>query len=630
MNAGAPGSGPPLLPVEAVRDQLRRLGYLDSGLDRFVLGTSAPRSPLRASAHAALRVGLLGGAFGAAALVLFALSLDQRLLREPRDLLLLTIYLFAALGGVAALLAFLAGLLATWSVRRTGRMPGPRLARNLGLFVGGLGLVYVALWWQSHAAQAGGPLQALALVLGSALAWGLGRFASSVAVAVFSAAGRAPQLPQARLSRRQLTLLLGGAGLFMGAALALASAWGQRPQPGPDFAVLPTGLHVRVLALDGLEGRLTRVLLERGELPHLQALLAQAAWGRLRAEPERIPAIVWTTLATGRGPEAHGIQAVGVRRLPGMRTPVPATENALVQTLGTALDLLRLTRTQPPTSVLRSVKTFWNVASEKGLRVGVVNWWATWPADTLNGFLVSERTIFKLEKQAAADREVFPAEAFERLRPLATDARLSVSPDSAGTTGAVARAARLDRFHLAALHALRAGGAPDVEALYLPGLDIVTTQELGDAPTADLAALELRLAAVRGYYRFVDGLLGEVRADLGAQDVLLLVADPGRLARTGATPAEGLVALVGAPVAPGDLGQVGARDVAPTVLHLVGLPVSRELEGHVLLAALTPAFREQHPLRQVDTYGQRRSAAPAESRFDRQMIEELRSLGYVQ
>ena len=45
-----------------------------------------------------------------------------------------------------------------------------QLTRNLGLFVGGLGLVYVALWWQSHAAQAGGPLQALALVLGSALA----------------------------------------------------------------------------------------------------------------------------------------------------------------------------------------------------------------------------------------------------------------------------------------------------------------------------------------------------------------------------------------------------------------------------------------------------------------------------
>jgi arylsulfatase A-like enzyme len=75
---------------------------------------------------------------------------------------------------------------------------------------------------------------------------------------------------------------------------------------------------------------------------------------------------------------------------------------------------------------------------------------------------------------------------------------------------------------------------------------------------------------------------------------------------------------------------VGARDVAPTVLHLAGLPVSRELEGQALLAALTPAFRARHPLRHVGTYGQRRSAAPAESNFDRQMIEELRSLGYVQ
>lgn len=626
---GAPGSGP-LLPVEAVRDELRRLGYLDSGLDRFVLGAAAPSSPLLASARAALRVGLLGGAFGTTALMLFALGLDRRLLGEPRDLVLLAAYLFVALGCMAGLLAFLAGLLAAWSVRRTGRVPGPRTARNLGLLVGALGLVYVGLWWRSHAAQAGPTVQALALALGMALAWGLGHFASAAAVAVLSAAGRAPQLPQARRSRRQLLLMLGVAGLLLGTALVWSSAWGARVPPSPDFAVLPSGLHVRVLALDGLDGRLARVLLERGELPHLRALLQQAAWGRLQAEPERVPAIVWTTLATGRGPEAHGIQAVGVRRLPGMRTPVPATENPLAQALGASLDLLRLTRTQPPTSVLRSVKTFWNVASEKGLRVGVVNWWATWPADALNGFVVSERAVFKLEKPSVADREVFPVEAFEGLRPLVQATAAAAPLASPGVTGAAARARRLDRFHLEALRHLRAQNPPDIEALYLPGLDIVTMQELGEAPAADLASLELRLEAVRAYYRFVDGLLGEVYADLGARDVLVLVADPGRLARTGATRPEGLFALVGPPVAPGDLGWVTARDLAPTLLHLVGLPVSREFEGRVLEPALTPAFRGQHPLRQVDTYGRRRAAAPAESNFDRQMIEELRSLGYVQ
>ena len=40
-------------------------------------------------------------------------------------------------------------------------------------------------------------------------------------------------------------------------------------------------------------------------------------------------------------------------------------------------------------------------------------------------------------------------------------------------------------------------------------------------------------------------------------------------------------------------------------------------------------FRHAHPVRMVDSYGRRRAARPAESAFDREMLEELRSLGYI-
>ena len=336
---------------------------------------------------------------------------------------------------------------------------------------------------------------------------------------------------------------------------------------------MPTGLRVRVLAIDGLERRMAEHLVAGGEMPALGALLATGARARLTAEPERVPAIVWTTIATGRGPEAHGIQAADTRRITGLRTPVSldAERSPFTSALGAATDLLRLTRPQPPSAVLRSVKTFWNVASEKGLRVGVVNWWATWPADAVNGWIVTDRAAFKLEKGGSPDREVYPAEAFDRLRPL-LDAS---EPD---------RARRLDRFHLAATRALRADAPPDLEALYLPGLDIFTMQQLGEAPASDLAGLDSKLAAVRDQYRFVDGLIAEAVAGLGPNDVLVLVGDPGRLARGGTVAAEGLLVLSGAPVAPGDLGAVSERDVAPTVLHLLGLPKSRELDGRVLEA----------------------------------------------
>src|SRR5688572_1618374 len=48
--------------IDTLRRQLRSLGYLDAGVDRFVLGPAQERrGPAALAARFALRVGLLGG-----------------------------------------------------------------------------------------------------------------------------------------------------------------------------------------------------------------------------------------------------------------------------------------------------------------------------------------------------------------------------------------------------------------------------------------------------------------------------------------------------------------------------------------------------------------------------------------
>jgi hypothetical protein len=607
----------PLSSVEQVRGELRRLGYLEHGLDRFVLSGAVSTSPAAASARAATRVGLLGGLLFGGALTLAAAGLDPRLRGEPRDLLVLSVYLVITLAVVTAVATFLGGLAAGWWARRRQRRPGPTVSRNVGVALGVVGLGYVALWWRAHAWGAPLVTQVASALLGLALCAALGRFGALAAVAVLTAGGMGDRLPEASLSRRRMVPLLVVAALLLGGAVAAAAYLsGSSGAAAPDFAVVPTGVRVRVLGIDGLDRRMADQMIARGEMPRLQALLAGGAHAILRAEPEQVPAIVWTTIATGRGPEAHGIRSTGARRLPGMRVPMPLTgDDPFARALVRATDVLRLARAQPATSVLRGAKTFWNVASEKGLRVGAVNWWATWPADPVHGYVVTERALFKLEKGGPFERETAPPEAFDRLRPLA--ARAADKPRG------------IDEFALAAARALRAPALPDVEAVYLPGLDIATMQHLGEGDVADLAGLDARLDAVRAYYRFVDGFIGEAADEMAAADVLVLVGDPGRLARRSGA-AEGVLVLRGGPVVPRDLGTVSERDVAPTVLHLAGLPASRELEGRVLEAALSPAFSAAHPVRTVGTYGRRAPGRPAESTFDRDMLEELRALGYVQ
>jgi hypothetical protein len=595
---------------------LRRLGYLDSGLDRFVLGSARSGSALLASLRAALRVGVAGGAVFGVALSLLARSLDPEALRRPADLALLALYLAVATGLAAALATVLLGFLAASFARGSGRALR-LLPRAAGLLLAGGSLAYLWLWWRSHGSEAPALHQAAFVAIGSALALLLGRFGALAAVAVLSSGGPAGRVPAAALSRRHLLPLLLGATLVFGSSLAMANYLESRAERAPDFAVVPSGLLLRVVAIDGLERRMTEQMLARGEMPRLSALLAQGASAPLEPEPEQVPAIVWTTIATGRGPEAHGIRSAGARRLPGMAAPVPIAEpSGLAAALARAAETARLTRTEPATALLRGAKTFWNVAAEKGLRVGIVNFWASWPAEAVSGFLVSDRAYLKLEKGGPPDRETWPYDALERLRPLL--------PEDGG-----ARAHRLDRFHAAALRELAKDAPPDLEAVYLNGLDVFTMQSLAPA-AADVASLDERLEQVRAYHRFLDERIGELAADLGPRRLLVIVADPGRFARRSGAGAAGLLLLAGGPARAAQLSPASERDVAPTVLHLLGLPVSRELPGRVLEEALEPEFRKGHPLRSVASYGRRPRTGAASSSFDRDVIQELRSLGYIQ
>ncbi len=69
-------------------------------------------------------------------------------------------------------------------------------------------------------------------------------------------------------------------------------------------------------------------------------------------------------------------------------------------------------------------------------------------------------------------------------------------------------------------------------------------------------------------------------------------------------------------------------DVAPTLLHVAGVPVSRELEGTVAESLLDDDFRRANPIARVDGYGrfeiERRDLVVDEEARDR-----LRALGYI-
>lgn len=76
----------------------------------------------------------------------------------------------------------------------------------------------------------------------------------------------------------------------------------------------------------------------------------------------------------------------------------------------------------------------------------------------------------------------------------------------------------------------------------------------------------------------------------------------------------------------------GARliDIAPTVLHLLDIPVSQEMDGHVLEKVFLPTYLLSWPIRYTDDAYQRNRSETSYSESEEKQIEErLRGLGYL-
>ncbi len=137
------------------------------------------------------------------------------------------------------------------------------------------------------------------------------------------------------------------------------------------FSGNTTHRKVFLIGLDGATWDVISPMISKGDLPNIQRLMREGSHGILRSEaPTRSPAI-WTTMVTGKNRREHGIVDFTVRLEKGAGGSVPVTSN------------------------IRKVKALWNILTENGISSGVVNWWASWPAEKVDGFIVSDRAFYK-------------------------------------------------------------------------------------------------------------------------------------------------------------------------------------------------------------------------------------------
>lgn len=432
-----------------------------------------------------------------------------------------------------------------------------------------------------------------------------------------------------------------GASLFVLAAfasLALPVAARGRavdpavPIPAPPQAQAPprgggAGPRVTMLLLDGASFDYVLPRVAEGRLPAFARLLEKAAVMDLATVRPTQPDPVWAAVATGMYPSKNGVRSAasyfarnddrGVDLLPDH-----CFSHALVH--------LGFIRDHPNEATSWRARPLWSIASRSGVRVGVARWPLTYPAEEVDGFIVSDRfhqlvgSIAEFDR-AASPRDILPAlEASFTGSSGGSDAQPALNGPDGGETPE-ASALRRDRLYSAAMHDLSAEMAPRLTALRYEGLDTVghyylrytQPRTFRDVPEEERRRFS---QAIDRYYVFIDGEVGAALDAVAPGDLLVIVSgfgmqplSPvkqaiGRLlgdpdfSGTHERAPDGFLITYGTAVEPGRRQRGSLVDVTPTVLYFLGLPVARDMDGFARADLFTRAFTAERPIVFIPSY----------------------------
>jgi predicted AlkP superfamily phosphohydrolase/phosphomutase len=246
-----------------------------------------------------------------------------------------------------------------------------------------------------------------------------------------------------------------------------------------------------VVGLDAATFDVIEPLVEAGDLPHLGALLARGAHGRLRSTTHPLTPLAWTTMTTGANAGRHGIWDFSERDESGYGLRLVNGSSVRVPPLWTRLD-------------------------GSGRRVGIVNVPYTWPTPPLAGFAIAGLDAWERE-----DGMTTPPALLDELqgkfgRLLADH---SFPLDAAG------------RFDLDAVRAVCQQRVEIVSWLaerYLPELLFVVFMAADHVQHLEWPDWQRRgrESVVAETYRILDGAVGALLERVGGENVLL-VSDHG-------------------------------------------------------------------------------------------------------
>ena len=257
---------------------------------------------------------------------------------------------------------------------------------------------------------------------------------------------------------------------------------------GPD---VPRTNPVVLIGIDGASWLAIRDLWDQERLPNLRALADRGVSSDLQPVADISP-VIWTSFVTGVRPERHGVTDF----------LLPTSEGDV-----------------PVSSTVRKVPAIWNMLTTLGRRVAVLSWWVSWPAEEVNGVVVSDRAL-KLSEKA-----IYPPELESRFREI-----VDWTPAPVDDTLQAEIARQDEVIGRLALDLVREGF--DLTLVYLRGPDVVSHPywkyfQVPESEEVDPKKIERFGERVPLAYEAVDRIIGELVAAAPADTNFFVASDHG-------------------------------------------------------------------------------------------------------
>lgn len=407
-----------------------------------------------------------------------------------------------------------------------------------------------------------------------------------------------------------------------------------------------------LIGLDGANWPTLDPLIKKGKLPFFAHLKEQSAWGNLKTYKPTKSSVIWTSIATGKTMEKHGI-----------------------------LDFFYYNKNKkevPYSNAEKREPSIWQILDRYNMKSMVLNWFVSHPPDKLAKGSIMVSDNFKRLLARPADRveeyknSVHPSIYFHKFLDLVDRNYERVlqeirMPDYQKLFSKIHPDQNFGRVPILNMYNTLAMGdylitristqllhtknfdffatylrMPDlVQHFSLRFLDkkaiedlLIAIENKTASPAAVQAAVQQISEFLEPAYRFCDRFLQEMIGFKKYQDATFIICSdhgfsfyPGgynhyNLPETVPAP-PGILIIKSPDVRRGPIEGAKIYDIAPTILSLYDLPVGREMDGRPLSEVFNVSRKityKRYPLE---------AAVSRDDRINQQNMKELRQLGYV-